>query len=137
MAKKINPIVFAFVIPVLGGVAIAIVLLVTSFSGSSGTPLDVAAYRDNWTVTNTGKNYRLYCVVENFQLRKSDNGVLLVVRELKTGQGDAGAKMVVFLPNAVAETLNSPVANDQRFHFVLRPHKEISDLLEVLKARKD
>jgi hypothetical protein len=137
--KKTNPIIFAFIIPIVGALGIALALVIATLAAPRGEPLDLPAYLDDWHTVNTGKTYALHGVIVNQALRKSTSGTLIIVRELREGTGTAagtGKLLPIFIPAHLRDKLeaDAPLAKDQRFNFHLRAQ---DDLLVAAGAVKN
>lgn len=78
MKTKINPLFFAFLIPVIVVVAAVILLLSRQNSGEAVPALPEAAYSEN-PATLRGNVYSLPCIIDR-QLAQSEKGRILAVR---------------------------------------------------------
>lgn len=99
MAQKINPILYAFLIPFIGALILLSVLFLkkTGLAGAGTiTPFDFAAYQQGWQSLE-GNQYLVKCQIDRQINYDKSKGRLLAVRLLDPPQERVG----VFVPTTL------------------------------------
>jgi hypothetical protein len=123
MAKKLNPLIFAFALPVLGIVFLGVFALVRSVNMGDTPPFNLDAYRQNWN-TLGGNEYILRGQIDRQLGQKENKGRIISVKLL-----DDSGRVPVFIPTSV----NQNFEVNQRYNIRVRVR---GDVLYVLSMDK-
>jgi hypothetical protein len=123
MAKKLNPLVFAFALPVLGIVFLGVFALVRSVKMGDTPPFNLATYRQKWN-TLGGNEYILRGQIDQQLEQKENKGRVLSVKLL-----DDSGRVPVLIPSSI----NQNFEVGQRYSIRVRVR---GDVLYVLSMDK-
>ncbi|MDR2512400.1 MAG: hypothetical protein LBD01_01165 [Puniceicoccales bacterium] len=120
MAKKINPLFYAFLVPLVGGMALVAFALVRNASMADLNTFSLSAYQSDWKAL-AANTYLLRCQIENQLGQRENTGRVLVVKLL-----DNTGRVPIFVPIAIKQNFET----GQRFKMRIRVRENGALLVE-------